>query len=209
MQALEMPRSPLPALGRPSFPGAQDQLLHLLPAQVPGITRGQPGPCARQRSAQSAIGRTPPRKPTGSSQGSLPLAPTSVDTLVSSAWTQPAWGGGGRPGGTQSVMMLAVPAGAGGCGHQNFLQDRSELLSRDSYFMEEQTETPFLLNCLDLGTGPRALALFLSICSSFSAPQDFRPCPELGKRDLRSPFSGSRSPPKICPLLGILVSPSA
>ena len=52
-------------------------------------------------------------------------------------------------------MMLAVPAGAGGCGHQNFLQDRSELLRRDSHFMEEETETPFSLNCLHPGTGPR------------------------------------------------------
>ena len=34
---------------------------------------------------------TPP-KPPGSSQGSLPLDPTSVDALVSNAWTQPACG---------------------------------------------------------------------------------------------------------------------
>ena len=34
---------------------------------------------------------TPP-KPTGFSQGSLPLDPTSVDALVSNAWTQPACG---------------------------------------------------------------------------------------------------------------------
>lgn len=42
----------------------------------------------------------PSPKLTGSSQGSFPRDPTSVDTLVSSAWTQPAWGEG-QPGSRQ------------------------------------------------------------------------------------------------------------
>lgn len=39
------------------------------------------------------------------------------------------------------------------------------------------------------------LALFLDICGSFSVPQDVRPCPELGMRDLK-------------PILRVFASPS-
>lgn len=91
--------------------------------------------------------------------------------------------------------MLAVPAGAGGCGHQSFLQDRSERLPRDSHFMEEENETSSSLNCLDPGTGPRGAWR----CSWTSAAPSLRPRtsalgqerPEAHFQDLRQPLPKS------------------
>lgn len=142
-----------------------------------------------------------PANPLAPPQGSLPLAPTSVDTLVSSARTQPAWGWGGGAW-RQSVMMLAVASrGPAAVGTRTSLQTVRAPLSGILTLWRSRPRLPSSLNCLSLGTGPRGpWALFLDICGSFFRPQDFRPCPELGKRDPEAPFSGSPpAPPKICP----------
>ena len=84
-------------------------------------------------------------------------------------------------------MMLAVPAGAGGCGHQNFLQDRSLGAPPAGFSLYGGGDRDsFLPELPASGHRPQGgLVLFLNICGSFSVPQDVRPCPELGMRDLK------------------------
>ena len=80
----------------------------------------------------------PARKPTGSPPGSLPPGPANVDTLVSSAWTQPS----------RAHLVGCLAAGSGDAGRdrggapQSFLQDSSELLPAELHFVEEETEAP-------------------------------------------------------------------